>query len=236
MLYLSSMLLTKLLFVHFTADYILQTDLLVKGKEKFGLRSWHVWLHVCMHGLLVHLVVQSWLITGVTLVSHAVIDALKVSVKEPNKTRIWFFIDQLLHLLVVAALVLLVAEPAESWLPVWFESNLVLLTAVVILTKPAKYLIGIFISCWVPSGSSDGRAIRGNGAYVGVSERLLIFTLIVIGMWPIALLLMAGKLSFYLVTKKGLESRFELKYNLLGSLLSFSVATLCALWLLASSG
>ena len=45
---MASALLVKLLFVHFTADYLLQFDFLAEGKKKYGLRSWHVWTHVAI--------------------------------------------------------------------------------------------------------------------------------------------------------------------------------------------
>ena len=133
-----SVLFLKLLFVHLVGDYLLQFGFLAEGKERYKLRSWHVWAHVLMHGVLVHLVLQTWWITLVTLITHGIIDACKIQFQREDNGRRWFFIDQLLHVAVIIGIVMWTHPPTVAGLGGWFEENLALLVGLVLVTKPAK--------------------------------------------------------------------------------------------------
>lgn len=227
---MASALLVKLLFVHFTADYLLQFDFLAEGKKKYGLRSWHVWTHVALHGIVVHLVLQTWWITLATLITHGAIDAAKISMPDKGYVRRWFFVDQALHLLVVAVIWWIGREAMYPDLPLWFEANLVLITGIVVLTKPGKFMVGVFLSKWTPGMEALNFPFCGPGPIMGMAERLVVLALVLSGWGWYALTAALGKLAGTQVGPFSSSDRESRTFDLVGSLTSLALAGLTA-WL-----
>ena len=224
-----SPLLVKLLFVHFTADFLLQFDFLARGKERHGLASWHVWVHVALHGVLVHVVLQTWWITLVTLLTHGLIDAAKISMPETGKGRMWFFLDQAFHLAVVGVIWLIGQNAVYPALPAWFEAWLLPITGAVVLTKPGKYLVGVFLSHWTPSTARRDFPFCGPDPLVGMVERLVEFLLVLLGWWQAALLLSASKMVAQQTGRFRSPDAQVRRFDLIGDLASLGLAWAVAL-------
>lgn len=227
-----SPLLVKLLFVHFTADYLLQFDFLARGKEKHGLGSWHVWAHVAFHGILVHLVLQTWWITVVTLLTHGAIDAAKISMPEKGKGRLWFFLDQAFHLAVVGVIWLIGRNGEYPFLVDWFEAGLVPLTGAIVLTKPGKYMVGVFLSHWTPTTARRDFPFCGPGPLVGIAERLMVLALVMAGWWQAALLASLAKLASQQIGPFRSPDDQVRRFDLIGDLASLGLAWMVALLVL----
>lgn len=221
-------LLLKLLLVHLTGDYLLQFGILAEGKQRFGFRSWHVWAHIAIHGIVVHLVLQTWWITLVTLVSHAAIDVWKLTLRDSPWQRTWFFVDQAAHLSVVAFIAWWGANEVYPLLPEWFEVNLVLITGAVLVTKPSKYMIGMYMTGWIPPSGRKDLPFCGRGPIIGVGERLAVLGLILTGWAWVAAVLLALKISVHLFGPWRQPERVARSYDVVGSLLSFAFAGLTA--------
>ncbi|MDX1492292.1 MAG: DUF3307 domain-containing protein [Pseudohongiellaceae bacterium] len=93
----------KLIVVHALADFVLQSEAMVKGKNPHheihkpknpNFPSWHYWLgsHALIHGGLVYLVTNSVILGVVETISHFCIDLSKCNGK------IGFHQDQGLHI------------------------------------------------------------------------------------------------------------------------------------------
>src|SRR5690349_8942015 len=98
--------LIKLLIAHFLGDFFMQPDSWVVEKEAKKLKSLKLYLHVLMHGGLVLLLLADlnyWPQAVIIMVLHGVIDALKLLSQKSTNKRIWFFADQMLHLISILA-------------------------------------------------------------------------------------------------------------------------------------
>ena len=224
-----SALFLKLFFVHLVGDYLLQFGFLAEGKEQYKLKSWHVWVHVLIHGVLVHLVLQTWWITIVTLITHGLIDACKIQFQRADNGRRWFFLDQLLHVLVIIGIVMWVYPPSAAGLGGWFDDNLAVLIGLIFVTKPAKYLIGVFISRWQPQADEENESLCGAGAWIGIIERLLVFLFVLLGQWQGVGFLLAAKSVFRFGDLNRSADRKRTEYVLIGTLVSFAAAILAGL-------
>lgn len=227
-----SPLLVKLLFVHFTADYLLQFNFLAQGKEKHGLASWHVWAHVALHGVVVHLVLQTWWITLVTLLTHGAIDAGKISLPDHGKGRLWFFVDQAFHLGVVGIIWWIGRHDVYPLLPDWFEAGLVPMTGAIVLTKPGKYMVGVFLSHWTPTNARRDFPFCGPGPLVGIAERLIVLALVMLGWWPVALVASLAKLASQQMGPFRSPDPQVRRFDLMGDLTSLGLAWVVALLVL----
>lgn len=224
-----SELFLKLFFVHLVGDYVLQFGFLAEGKERYKLKSWHVWAHVLIHGVLVHVVLQTWWITLATLLTHGAIDACKIHYQREENGRTWFFMDQLMHLLVIIGIVAWAYPPTTAWVGAWFSDNLALLIGVIFVTKPAKYLVGTFISRWQPDSTGEEDSLSGAGAWIGVIERLMVFLFVIMGQWQGIGFLLAAKSVFRFGDLNKTGDRKRTEYILIGTLVSFGAAILAGL-------
>lgn len=232
---MASLLLTKLLFVHFVADYLLQFGFLAEGKERHGLRSWHVWVHIALHGITVHLVLQTWWITLVTLVTHGMIDACKISFQGKTWKRTWFFADQALHLAVIAIIWWLGRGDTFPTLPEWLESNLVLITALMVMTKPAKYMVGVYLTGWTSDSMPGNLPFCGKGPVMGMIERVATVGLVASGWWMAALGAGVIKTGSLFIGPFRNEDAAGRRFDLVGTLVSLGVAWVAA-WLILHFG
>ncbi len=102
-------LFLKLLLAHFLGDFVFQPKQWIKGKEEKKIRSFGLYKHIAVHALLLLLFLESnfknyWLGFAVIIISHFFIDALKISIQTEKTKRSLFFIDQLLHIIVLAGI------------------------------------------------------------------------------------------------------------------------------------
>jgi len=106
--------LLKLLIAHLLADFIFQSDKVVREKKK-GLSSKWFYLHIFTVGLFTYLLYAQWAnwwAPILIMVMHAAIDLLKIriNVKDP----LGFITDQLLHMLSTLFLWILVTDNTIS--------------------------------------------------------------------------------------------------------------------------
>jgi hypothetical protein len=98
------LLFLKLFLAHILGDFIFQSEKWVKDKEKKKIESPKLYLHIGIHALLLVCILQFnlqkyWLAILLILISHYLIDVSKLYFQKKKTIRIWFFIDQILHLL-----------------------------------------------------------------------------------------------------------------------------------------
>ncbi|GCC50296.1 DUF3307 domain-containing protein [Chryseotalea sanaruensis] len=219
-------LLIKLVLTHLLGDFILQPASWVKAKEKKKLKAWQLYAHMLIHFILIMLLV--WDITfmvpalSITL-SHGIIDAVKLHYQKKSTERIWFVLDQLFHL----AIIVTVWYHVESPVIVFDLSkiNLLYITAVIFITTPASIIIKTLISQWSPvSNKPKNISLQHAGKYIGVLERLLVFTFVVTDNWEAVGFLIAAKSVFRFGDLKDSRELKLTEYVLIGTLLSFGLA------------
>ncbi|WNW02251.1 hypothetical protein RRF68_02180 [Tenacibaculum sp. HL-MS23] len=95
----------------------------------------------------------------------------------------------------------------------------------------ASIIIQTIISQWSPEKEfkKEDDSLAKAGKYIGILERLLIFTFIVIGQWAGVGFLLAAKSIFRFGDLTSAKDRKLTEYILIGTLLSFGLAILTGL-------
>lgn len=223
-------LFIKLLLVHLLADFAFQPDRWVEEKELKKQKSPKLYLHVLLHGLLSLAIVAEiafWPYAIAITLSHFLIDWLKLILQKPQTQKIWFFIDQLLHLILLLLVSLVYQRLEIDFSSLNPEKWLFLITAIVFLSLPASVLIRILISGWTPHTEDEqNNSLQNAGKYIGVLERLFIFMFILTDHWEGIGFLLAAKSIFRFGDLKESKERKLTEYVMIGTLLSFGLAML----------
>ena len=221
----------KLLLAHLVGDFLLQPTSWVKDKEDKKHKSIYLYLHIFLHFIL------AWILIGEQefgfyalglAVLQGLIDFLKLHYQTSKTKRNWFSIDQILHLIVLIVITLLYTKTHLEF------KNLgnqfwIILTALILLTKPTSIIIKNIISIWTPENKNKDKSLQNAGNYIGILERLFIFSFILTGHFEAIGFLLAAKSIFRFGDLKEAKDRKLTEYVLIGTLLSFGIALLIGL-------
>ena len=228
----------KLVLAHLIADFILQPSSWVVDKECFKVRSLKLYLHLLIHGALVLVLLWDfsyWPLALSIAITHGLIDTLKLYGQKTSSKGIWFFIDQTLHLasILFLASVFIEAIPEIRSFPIE-ESFWVYLTAIIFITFVSGICIQVLLKDWSSSiDQSHDESLINAGKYIGILERLFVFTFVVSGYWEGIGFLLAAKSIFRFGDLKESKDRKLTEYILIGTLLSFAIATASGMLVLA---
>ena len=222
-------ILVKLLLAHLIGDFVLQSKKWVADKEEKKAKSPTLYLHVLVHGLLIMLLhwdLNYWPVAIVLMASHGVIDCVKVyAQKETNKTK-WFIIDQLLHVISIVVVWIFFFRP-DLDLSFWLNNNNLWIfgTALLFITYVSNIIIKVLLSNWSKAiNTNSDESLSKAGKYIGMLERLFVFTFILTGHWEAIGFLLAAKSVFRFGDLKDSKDRKLTEYILIGTLLSFGIA------------
>ena len=225
------MIFIKLILAHLLGDFILQPNSWVADKENHTLKSKYLYFHVLIHialSLIFLWDLQLWWVAVLVGVTHFIIDAAKLSFQTVKTKKRWFFIDQLLHILVIAGVSFYFGEFNFSFLQ--NQEFLKILMAALFLTTPASIFIKILLSSWTPApdgaNSIQTESLSSAGKYIGILERLLVFTFIMVNHWEGVGFMVAAKSVFRFSDLAQAKQRKLTEYVLIGTLLSFGLAVL----------
>ncbi|MFS4492121.1 DUF3307 domain-containing protein [Maribacter sp. 2308TA10-17] len=220
-------LFTKLFLAHLIGDFLLQPNKWVLHKEEKKAKSKYLYFHVLIHAAATLLLLWDfsyWKIVLVILVSHYIIDLLKLHVNRffENKS-IPFFIDQVLHIIVLYCC----AYFDNLWvhtqeLLTLLDWNLV--TAVVFVTFPAAIIMSKLLEKMSDQLEMDHESLPNAGKYIGIIERLFVLAFIILDQWGAIGLLITAKSVFRFNDLKESNSRKLTEYILIGTLISFGIA------------
>ncbi len=226
-------ILVKLLLAHLIGDFILQPNSWVSHKEDRVHRSPYLYLHTLLHGILAFIIIGQTDFFGYAFVlalSHGFIDFLKLRFQKKKTKRNWFIVDQLLHLVVLVAITLLYNGQTIDFS---FMDNQfwIMVTALVLLTKPTSIIIKNIISIWTPESKLDKSddSLQNAGNYIGILERLFVCYFVITGHYEAIGFLLAAKSIFRFGDLKEAKDRKLTEYVLIGTLLSFGTAFLVGL-------
>lgn len=222
-------ILTKLLLAHLIGDFIVQPGRWVIHKEANKIRSKFLYTHLFLHFFITMVLLWDWSYWKMALIimlSHFVIDLAKLYAAPFFKNQsLPFFIDQLLHVLV-----LYVCAYQENLmvhtLGMFSQINWALVTAVVFVTFPCGIIMGKLLENFSKQIVFDHRSLPNAGKYIGIIERLFVLTFVVLGRWEGIGLLIAAKSVFRFNDLKESNSRKLTEYILIGTLVSFGMAIL----------
>ena len=225
------MILIKLLLAHLIGDFLLQSTKWVIDKEQKKGKSIYLYLHILLHGILALIIVfeQKFFWYAIVLaVLHGMIDYIKLKVQKNKTKRFWFLTDQFLHLITIIAIAFSYTNTTID--TAFFGNNFwILITGIVLLTKPTSIIIRNIISIWTPEKKAKDNSLENAGNYIGILERLFIFCFILTNHFEAIGFLLAAKSIFRFGDLKAAKDRKLTEYVLIGTLLSFGIALLVGL-------
>ncbi len=225
------MIFIKLILAHLLGDFILQPNSWVAEKESKKLKSRYLYLHVLIHTALSFIFIgdlELWWVAVLVGILHYMIDAAKLSFQTIKNKKNWFFIDQTLHLLVITGVSFYFKEFSLEFFK--NQESLKIIMAALFLTTPASIFIKILLSSWTPAPETPGNlqteSLSSAGKYIGILERLLVFTFILVNHWEGVGFMVAAKSVFRFSDLAQAKQRKLTEYVLIGTLLSFGMAVL----------
>jgi len=236
---LNNMDVYKLLILQFTAhvlsDYIFQSQNCSDEKEKNGFKSKYLYRHILITFLFsavlsfqFNFILFAVIISGV----HLFLDGIKkymLKIKQIKKYL--YFGDQILHILVIAGLVFIFDKNCEYH----FLTNipkikyLLYLLAYILMLKPANILIREifrFFEIKLETLRTEKDELPNAGKLIGITERILTLTLIILGQYAAIGFIMAAK---SILRFKETQTQ-KAEYVLIGTMLSFGIAIITGIF------
>jgi len=221
-------LLIKFLLAHFIGDFFLQPEKWVKEKENKKLKSPKLYFHIAIHIALLFIIlwdISLWPIILIIGGSHLIIDAAKLIIQNKKTKRLLFFIDQLIHILILIAVYYLFTDNTFSIKGLLTQNNLLLITCLLFLTLPTSIIMKTIFTKWnISKLTENNESLSDAGKYIGILERLLVFTFIVVNHWEAVGFLITAKSVFRFGDLKESKHRKLTEYILIGTLISFGIA------------
>ena len=226
---MNSTMFLSLVFAHIVGDFYLQTDKYCEQKETRKFKSWFLYVHAIIIGLLSWIMVPScnfalWALLIAT--SHLAIDAIKIHCSK----GLWsFVIDQLFHLGMLVTISTIYETTRDLPLqmidsPISFSAPLLIL-ALLLCLKPANILIKLILEKYQVGESISCDNIKNAGALIGNLERILTIVFVLLGQFEAIGFIVAAK---SILRFKDTDTA-KTEYVLAGTFLSFGIAILCGL-------
>lgn len=212
---------------HLLADYIFQPDKGAEHKNNLGFKSKFLWWHILI------IFISSWVLSFqlsfvfgalVIAITHFFLDGIKKHIFNKKYLKKYtFFIDQLLHLIIILSVVILFDKYCgiNPLINIPISSKYLLFIAGYILcSKPANIIIKEIISAFkikAPGGNGD---LPNAGKLIGNVERFLVLTFIILNQYEAVGFLIAAKSILRFDT----STTNKTEYVLIGTMLSFGIA------------
>jgi hypothetical protein len=223
-------LFLKFLLAHILGDFVFQPEKWVKDKEKKKVKSVKLYVHIGVHAVLMFFLLQFnlaayWLGFLLIITSHYSIDLLKLYLQKKKTKRIWFFIDQILHVVILFLASALYADFTLSTENIFTDKILLLLIFILLVTSVSAIIIKIVITQWNPETKKENDdSLAKAGRYIGILERLFVFVFVITNHWEAIGFLLAAKSVFRFGDLTSSKDRKLTEYILIGTLLSFGIA------------
>jgi len=230
-----TLVLLKLLVAHVLGDFLLQPSAWVKDKEKHRITSKYLYLHVFVHGLLAYLFIGQWdqiFVPLLLICTHFIIDVIKLYKKKSTK---WFVIDQIAHIIsviVIWALFYKQLQAVQDMFSAMFTSVKFwkLALGYIFILQPMSVLMYQLTRNWHKEiDEKKDASLKNAGKWIGMLERILILTFMVIGQFSGIGFLLAAKSIFRFGDLTQKKDRKLTEYILIGTLLSFTMTFIIGL-------
>lgn len=223
----------KLFIAHLIGDFLFQPDSWIADKEKLKFRSKFLYAHLLVHAsaLFILLSFDNKYIWSILIIvsTHYLIDLAKLYSQNAINKRWLFLIDQITHISVLIAII-------YYWYPFTIElallseaKTLLLIAAILLTTVVAATLMKVIMNQWSLDEDENDHSLPKAGYYIGMLERIFVFTFIVLQQWQAIGFLIAAKSVFRFGDLSKARDRKLTEYILIGTLLSFGIAILIGL-------
>lgn len=225
-------LFLKILLAHILGDFVFQPERWVKDKEKNKVKSIKLYFHIGIHTILLLGVLQFnlqeyWLGFLLIIISHCIIDVLKLYLQNNKTKRTWFLIDQITHISILLLASSFYVDFKFSMENIITEEHLLLLIFILLIVSVSSVIIKIIITQWNPESKKENDdSLAKAGRYIGILERLFVFIFVITNHWEAIGFLLAAKSVFRFGDLTSSKDRKLTEYILIGTLLSFGFAIL----------
>lgn len=221
-------LLIKLVLAHIIGDFLFQPDSWITDKKKNKIKSKYLYFHIGIHLIALLALLQFKLIATISIIviSHFIIDLIKIYISNDKNARFLFFADQIIHILIILAVVYYYAPFVIDLEHIYTPQILLFITFIVLVSFVFSVIIKQLIAPWDKEINNDTKSIDGAGKYIGILERLLVFGFVVANIWSAVGFLIAAKSVFRFGDLTSGKDRKLTEYVLIGTLLSFGLAIL----------
>jgi len=214
--------LIKLLLAHLLADFLFQSKKMVENKKWF---SFEMLFHILIVFFLTLLFSKNLYISLIISVLHYIIDGFKIEInkKKLSKTLV-FTIDQVLHIAVILLCWSFYFGISNNvfkalLLPVNNYSVSLIFLSYLLVTTPFGYFIGLITKRFQNTKNNETKTDK-NGFLIGIFERLIILTFIILEEYSAIGFLITGK-SIIRFSAKNEDIKSE--YVLLGTMISYGM-------------
>ena len=177
-------LFVKLLLAHLIADFLLQPTRWVIHKEANRVTSKFLYFHILLHFAVTILLLwdlSAWKMVLIITASHYFIDLAKLYATPLFKLKsVPFFIDQLLHILVLYCCAFYGNLEGHT-LALFEKMDWALVTAIVFVSFPAAIIMGKLLEGMSSQIEFDHKSLPNAGKYIGIIERLFVLVFIILG-------------------------------------------------------
>ena len=223
-----------LVLAHLLGDFVFQPDSWVKHKRQKLSKSIYLYLHILVHFSLLMLLLQfqSKYFFGIFVItlSHFLIDIAKLYLEQKFKSKVWFFINQLLHYSIIAIAVKSYFDYQLSIEKLYETSALSLLVCITLLIYVVAILLKIILAKWDFRTITQKNETNSAGTYIGILERLFIFTFVCLIFWSgIGFLLVAKSIFRFGDFKESKDIKLT-EYIPIETLFSFGTAIAISLF------
>jgi hypothetical protein len=243
----SILLLAFLFLAHILGDFYFQPSTWVRDRNEKHLKSTRLYLHVLVHGFLVFIILWCWgdslrlaLCGGIfILITHLLIDFVKSHLP---KTIMYFLMDQILHIIMLCIMWGYITNQYDDvikyLLPKLDYKFVVVVIAYIIVLKPTSIVIRTLLEQWseIARGNTNNnqsekitaieeerKSLVSAGKVIGMVERLLILTFVLLNQFSGVGFLLAAKSVFRFGDLKDKHDHKMTEYVMLGTLLSVTI-------------
>lgn len=250
----SILLLALLFFAHILGDFYFQPSSWVEDRYNNHLKSARLYQHVLIHAVFVFIILlcagYSLDIVGYgsafIFITHLIIDLVKSHLP---RTSTYFFLDQIIHFIMLVIVWGCITGHYDKVIAHVMQKVdykfVVVLIAYSIVLKPASIIISMLLEQWseIARGSSfsnesgitesisqaeknDRKSLISAGKIIGMVERVLILTFVLLNQFSGVGFLLAAKSVFRFGDLKETNDHKMTEYVMLGTLLSVTI-TIC---------
>lgn len=222
-------LILLLIIAHLLSDFIFQSQLM-SDKKRRKVLTWHHIYHVAIVGTLTYILsldLKFWKAAIVLMLLHLITDIAKSALQQKHPSKNFFFIDQGIHLILIIAVAF--AYSCNFSIDFLIDLKLKIIATIagfLFITKPTNIIIGNLLNVFevqISDSNDNEKSLPNAGKLIGIVERFLVLSLILIGEFAaVGLILAAKSILRFNGTQKS-------EYILIGTLLSFGIAVLAGI-------
>ena len=219
---MNSWLFLSLILAHVIGDFYLQNDKYCAQKEERKFKSWFLYVHSLIIGVVSWVVVPVYEFRFYALAiafSHLVIDVIKTY----SPKGLWNFVIELI--IVIFSFGTTTKLPIQSMDCNGSYSIPLFILALLLCIKPANILIKLVLKKYQVGETQSCENIKNAGALIGNLERILTIIFVIIGQYEAIGFIIAAK---SILRFKDTDTA-KTEYVLAGTFLSFGIALLCGL-------